>query len=545
VPSPLIEHILRKAGPHSRELCKALAHLYGPLLSLTPRNVTRIQDLLSTLTRQGRHKQLKALDLSHVTNLVTDNSLKLICRALPHLERLHLPLTCKLTTPALAALQPLLPSSPLTALQISSQLPYAATAAVLQVSLDMILQLTRLRELALPACAAVLLAAEDEALVKLGACSQLTQLSFSDPHCRNDAQDSETISAALIARCAECLPALASLKVGKRFLFVETADPLTKLRGLTALTELHVATVWTTWPHNEALHAIGAMANLRTLQLRLLHLGWDPAESGWLTRLSLLTSLDVCFETTGDGPGCFDEVLSAVPHLPALRRFHMSSNLLQEMQQPSDEAFASLASASGVLEQLHLSALELPRSCMEVIRQLTRLTALRIRGCDWWGTRGSFWTASSALAALTSLRVLEVRDLTVGKVLDGPDDCTHDCTVAPRAIEGLKQLRTLRLNGELLNRPYITRLCAALPQLCVLDVSGSANIGSGVSALSKLTNLEEVDLSATVEVGELVRHLKPPTSLRRFLYKAPLEQEHEQHIRALLGPRVRVVFDEL
>jgi hypothetical protein len=536
VPPPLIEDILQRAGLRSRELCKALAHLYGPLLSLTPRDVSRIQDLLSTLTRQGRHKQLKALDLSHVAELVTDNSLKLICSALPHLERLHLPLTCKLTAPALAALQALPTPSPLTSLRISPQLPYATTAAVLRESgiLDSILQLTQLRELALPTFAAVLLAAEDEQLVKLGACSQLTQLSFLDPHCRNDPSDNEITDAGCIVSCAERLPALVSLATDMRYMHVETADSLTRLQGLTSLTELHIGTVLAAWTHSEVMHAIGAMANLRSLQVRFLHGGWDPAESGWLTRLSLLTSLRVGFEATrSSAPGSIGEVLSAVARLPALRCLQVVTDLLQPAQGPSGEAFAGLVPAKGLLEELHLSCVELPRSCMEVIPQLTRLTALGFHGCGGAASRGGLWMAASALTALTNLRVLMARDLAGG------------CTVALGAIEGLKQLHTLQLNGDLLNRTYLTRLCAALPQLRVLDVSSSANIGSGVSALSRLTNLEVVDMSATVEVGVLVRHLRAPPSLRRFLYKAPTDQEHRQRIRDLLGPRVRVVFDDL
>ena len=39
LPLPALCAILRKAGPRTRELCKAFLDVYGPLLHLTPRSL--------------------------------------------------------------------------------------------------------------------------------------------------------------------------------------------------------------------------------------------------------------------------------------------------------------------------------------------------------------------------------------------------------------------------------------------------------------------------------------------------------------------------
>jgi hypothetical protein len=499
-------------------LCKALLYIYGPLLSLTPRGL----QASTLITRRGRYSQLTALDLTQARNLVTDKTMKLLFKALPHLQRLCIPLTHKFTAPGLSPLQALLPS--LTALEIS-----CPTLPPDSCILDAILQLTQLRELTLPPSAAALLATEDQ-LTKLGMCIQLSSLTFSDHVGRFDDGIIKIrplhMSMACLVSFVERLPALVALKVDKKYLRVQQPETVQQLQGLTALTKLHIDTIAQGCENGGILmRAIGGIASLQSLQLRMqLHIR-NPAERGWLGHLSLLTSLDIGFENVEALQ--FDDVLSELPQLPLLRSFQLSGSRFNRWLPPSSSGpFACLAHANETLELLKLNYLQLPGSFMEVIQQLTHLTALGIRGCRCGPGSCDF----SGLSALSSLRKLELRSWNAGR-----------CTVAPDAIEGLGQLHTLRLSGFLLGSPYFTRLCAALPQLRVLDITSSADISSGVSELSRLTNLEVVALWSREPVCTLTRHLKAPPSLRRCILHL-CDERQKLEARELLGRSVEVVF---
>jgi hypothetical protein len=105
-------------------------------------------------------------------------------------------------------------------------------------------------------------------------------------------------------------------------------------------------------------------------------------------------------------------------------------------------------------------------------------------------------------------------------------------------------LHTLRLNGDFVDRHYLTRLCTALPQLRVLNIPDSRFICSGVSELSRLSNLEAVDLSYTVGMGTLTAHLKAPPSLRRCILRHVSDERQQQMVTQLLGPSVEVVIGQ-
>jgi hypothetical protein len=275
------------------------------------------------------------------------------------------------------------------------------------------------------------------------------------------------------------------------------------------------------------LQVLGGMTNLRSLQACLVHTGGAQVEHGWVTRLSLLTSLDFSMDgTTGDDSAVFDELVSSVPHLPALRELRLGKRVTRQVRGLADAPFARLVDAAGALEVLHLTLLQLPGGCVDAIRQLTRLTSLSIRTCEC-AARGF-----AGLAALTRLRRLELLDV------------QSDCGVGCNALVGLKQLTMLRLNGAFVTRRYVARLCGELPRLERLDVSGSRNVGSGLSALERLTNLEVVDLSNTVGVGQLAASLRVPPSLRLCLLRGLAVTLEEQHrVEQLLGPRVEVRFN--
>jgi hypothetical protein len=502
-------------------LCKALLYIYGPLLSLTPRGL----QAAAVMTRRGRYSQLTALDLTQATGVVTDKTMKLLFKALPHLQRLRLPVTRQLTARGLGPLQPLLPS--LTALDISCPTPPPDSCI-----LDAILQLTQLRELTLPTSAAALLTTEGR-LAKLGACTQLSSVTFSDHVGQSGNGNLTSTSMACFVSCAERLPALVSLKLDERCLRVQQPEIVQQLQGLTALTKLHMGTIAQGWEEGVTfLHAIGGMASLRSLQLRLSQCQWAPTERGWLASLSLLTSLNIRFESTSvvNPQQHFDAVLSAVPYLPLLRSFQLSGSRLCYLAAPRvcSGPFACLAAASETLEVLQLNYMHLPYSFMDVIQQLTHLTSLGV--C-------SYNCAERILAGLkefTSLRKLDLCDWT-----------SDNCAEVAGPITALKRLHTLRLDGNFFDRANLTQLCASLPQLHVLAFSSSRKIGSGLSALTRLTNLEVVDLSFARElVGTLARHLKAPPSLRRCLLSGVGDERRQQRVRRLLGPSAEVVFHD-
>jgi hypothetical protein len=530
LPLHLTQDILQRAGPRSRLLCKGLANLYGSLPSLTPRGLTRNEDLPSALLRLCRHRELTTLDLTRAPDLVTDSNLEVICKALPHIQQLHLPVTTFEVTAArrLAAQQTLLPS--LTALHVSgpSALPFPPSPWR-SFDVERVMELaplSQLRELTLPASTAYHVSTHAEHLPKLTVCSRLT---FSD-HLNHDVDSTFTEHMVI---CAQHLPALVSLVIDVRERLLTFPQDLRQLQGFTMLTELQVGTI----RFCNAARLIGAVTGLQSLRLRLLSEAWRPLEDSCLARLSLLTSLHVValgrswplYPHVDHQLG--DRLLAAVPHLPPslqdLQLTISSSNGRYSMvgSGPTTGAFAGLASASSVLQLLDLMYLKLPGNFMEVIQQLTRLTTLGIHDCNCTAA-GSF----AGLTALTSLRKLALCDLVGGS--------TAGCS----SIEGMKQLHTLQLYGSFVDGPYLARLCAALPQLQVLDISGCHSIASGMSALGLLTALEVVDLSDTVGVHQLERYLSWSPSLRRC-HLSYLQPWKQQRAAALLGPLVEVVFN--
>jgi hypothetical protein len=326
--------------------------------------------------------------------------------------------------------------------------------------------------------------------------------------------------------CAACVPTLAALVIDAWGCGTRPSH-LQPLQRLTALTELQVGTICDPF---RAASMIGGITSLQSLRLCFTRAAWDLS---WLTRLPRLTSLHAILapELQSDpfviARIGMDKVVSAVRHLPpSLRAFELTVNTGCRWPRIwgvlSSGAFAGLASASGLLQRLELGYMELPGNFMEVIQQLTRLTTLVISDCNGCSN-------FSGLTTLSGLNKLELWD--TGKVGSG-------------TIGSLKQLHTLRLSGHFLDGPYLGRLCAALPQLRVLDISSSYKIGPGVSALGLLTALEVVDLSDTVRVGVLERCLRVPPSLRRchLMYPQPGAQ---QRAAATLGPNVEVVFRPL
>jgi hypothetical protein len=527
LPLHLTQDILHRAGPRSRLLCKRLANLYGSLPSLTPRGLKSGEDLLSALPRLCRHRELTTLDLTQAPDLVTDSNLGVICKALPHIQQLHLPVTTLEVARRLAAQPTLLPS--LTALHVfgPSALPFSPWRSFdVDRFMDLLAPLSQLRELTLPASTAYHVSKHAKHMPKLTACSRLT---FSD-HPNDDVN--VCLYTEYMVICAQHLPALVSLVIDVRGWLHSTPRALQQLQGLTMLTDLEVGTIRPRFSHAPTM--IGTITGLQSLRLRLLSESWAPAEDSCLARLSLLTSLHVALEPfwliyqAHEDLYHGDRLLAAVPHLPpSLQDLQLTISSCSEKYvgaAPSSGLFAGLASASSVLQLLELKYLTLPGNFMEVIQQLTRLTTLGIHDCDCTAG-GSF----AGLTALTSLRKLALCDMEGGS--------TEGCS----SIEGMKQLHTLQLNGSFMDGPYLASLCAASPQLQVLDISGSHCIASGLSALALLTALEVVDLSDTVEVHQLERCLRAPPSLRRC-HLSFLQPWEQQRAAALLGPLVEVVF---
>jgi hypothetical protein len=541
LPHAALYIILHTAGPRSRELCRAFLHLYGPLRRLTPRAVESPADLLSALTANGRHARLTSLDLSHVINVLSIDTLQALCAALPALQTLRLPSSRRAGAPSgfslslssVAAATARLPA--LAALHA----PFLAGAKSLPPPAAQPAQgWARLQSLTLP------IAFTASSAAALAHCTALCRLRF---------EGRGHVDVAHVAPLAAQLPALAALELDG----LGRIDGSAHLGGLTRLTALLLAGAVAEAGSStgQLLHRVGALTRLRSLHLQLWWNGdWQTAQPGWLTALALLTSLRVDYDPltgaggVGDGAAqlgrAFDEVASSVPRLPALRELHMSDNAGVGAEHVSDAgswlsaaAAARIASASGSLRLLHLGWLSLPAAMFtEVLPRLTGLTCLRLDSL-YCGSMEFGW-----MSALTDLRELRY----VPNSRHNGAGCTLPCEL----LAGLSNVDTLTLSRcPFVDEPYLARLCASMPQLRNLDLGYNSNMSGGLSALRRLTNLEVLGLEPEFS-GSLLQQLfelsiTTPLSLRRC-YLGPQSFWSAggpvEVARAVLGSHVEAVF---
>jgi hypothetical protein len=512
LPDAVVYIILLKAGLRSRRLCKAALKIYGPLHGLAPRGLAASWQLLTALRR---HKDLSALDLSQVAELVTPDVLLALCKALPNLRTLKLPDGTVLTKACIAAATSHLPK--LTALHVPYQegfgldpLPEWPSTGCLP-----------LKHLTLPA---PLVAPCTTAL------SRLTALSKMAFNCVN--WPGPDLSH--IADWAERLPALAALQLFSTDMFCGLPEVL-RLTQLTALT-------LTTWGSGETetpcelLQHLGTLTQLRSLNVKL---NWGDhedttTEPTWLTGLALLTTLCVNFyrsPESGELPA-LEGVASAVPSLPALSDLYIGNSTTWQHPGLSAAACARIAAAKSSLTLLGLQGLALPGSLFwEVLPLLTGLVRLRLDTIRVTPATTTFnWL--TALTALTELAYFE--DLWRG----------HASALRCELLVGLPSLRVLTLcHCAFVDAPYLEQLCASMPQLTSLNLAGNYNMGAGVAALRHLTNLEELGLNGITRADELLRYLKAPGSLRVcYLGEHWNERPRAAATWAILGRQVETVF---
>jgi hypothetical protein len=526
LPDAFLCAVLHKAGPRSREVCRALMHVYGPLTRLTPQSLDTPEELLSAVAMNGdalRH--LTTLDLSHAHLPITGDELLALCKALPNLRCLRLPSTghC-LTLAEVAAATQHLPSlaelhAPfLSDSDLNPEQHVAGWSHVRALSLPIDLVTQRF-------------------IAALRPCSELSSLSFRG-HAKGWPPTYD------VSPCVTYMTALVSLEldmgVGSALHGRLGAAQLERLAGLTSLKlalldySKHEEQVWA----GKMLRHVGALTTLKSLHLveHCQH-GWTPAEHGWLSRLTRLTRLAVAFPLLWHSyigiPSArsFDEVAAGVPFMPALAELHMSNEHGGEEDDLSDAACACIASASSTLRLLDLKGVCLPASFSRALLQLTGLTCLRLH--SWLPD-----DACSALPALTNLREL----MYVDRAQDG---------MAPsELLAGLPAVDTLLLSSCMEERGwdngtaamggrFLARLCDAMPQLRRLKMCRvSSSTRAAMAALGRLTNLEVLCFSCGASwLGDY----RAPSSLRRC-YLGAMGPEDRLTARALLGRHVEAVF---
>jgi hypothetical protein len=517
LPLATLYPVLHRAGRRTRELCTAFAHVYGPLPHLAPWGVETIDELLSALApADDRHRHLTRLDLSRVGNLVTCDSLLSMCEALPNLRSLRLApwdrtYASELTAPAVAAATSRLLH--LEELHVPF-LPAAIGAGPLpegpcQGS-------SHLRELTLP------IGLIAPSVTALSGCTALRKV------CVHALQD---VNISHLASLAAELPALLSLEqVGSGRLYsIASLQSLTQLTalGLCGAVSEEGATT------GQLLRHVGTLTNLRSLALRLW-LDWGEAlERGWLTRLSRLTSLQVTFATREvniDDYDAFFDVPSSVPLLPALCELKIAGTY--NAASLSAAACAYVASARSSLKSLHLRELRLPASMfVHVMPQLTCLSCLRLEYVIHPDEMVFIW-----LSILTALRELWY---------DGRIKNTGCSGVLPCGLlAGLSSVDTLSLpRCPAVDGPYLEQLCELMPQLRSLNLSYNSNMGAGLHALQRLTNLEVLGLAPYygVSLGDTLQHLRAPLNLGRC-YVGRKGPEKEASSIVLLSRQVDIMY---
>jgi hypothetical protein len=495
--------------------------------------MTTARDVFSALAGRHRHTALMALNLEHIDGRVIDGTLQALCEALPSLQELRLPTSSRMSLTRVAAATSSL--TVLTALHLPS--PYAAEFPYAEITG----RLSRLRALSLPA------GYMEAPTTGLRMCTQVTRLCF---HADRGGQGRVDMSG--LVRWAAQLPALASLEFDA-ITYTHMLNA-TQVEALTALRTLKLCCVQPAGgtTTSEMLRRIGSLTALRVLHLRVTHWGWTPIEQGWLSRLSLLTSLHVAYAFSAfedeyyynedDVPApaealtaAFDEVASAVPSLPSLVELSICDALCTTCSDvPSAAACARITSAAGTLRALHLHGLPLPQAAMLVLLpQLTGLTCLRLTCCE--GLGGA--PGSLALATLTSLRELCYQG--------GVDECAPPCAL----LAGLRSIRALSVQA--VDGPYLAQLCAAMPQLTCLDLGthygaegGSGLLAAGAPALQPLqllSRLEVLDLTSSV-AAEQLRYMEGVRCLQRCYMGGQCTPGFQKRSMAALGRRMDVVF---
>jgi hypothetical protein len=522
LPDALLQAILRiTACPRSRELCRALLHLHDHIPHLTPRGVETADELLAALARpDDHHKHLASLNLIYVGDILTDDVLLALCTSLPNLCTLHLP-ACdsKLTVAGVAAATAHLPG--LTALDVPdlSDVPWSYEAPSTDsdddinegdtiptwVVNDSAHHLQRLR---LPSALHVTSA------TALSRCTGLSALIF-----RGDGDIDIPPVAALVAQ----LPALVVLELEGNFRHTGSLQSLTRLTALQ---------LWGQVGEREGdrlLTQLAALTNLRSLSLAAW---WDDARQsihpGWATALTALTSLRVTFTASCEHDPyeadylALDDVALCVPHLPALRELHVSSLSDYCCAGLPRGACARIASASSSLRLLHVEGLRLPASMFaQVLARLTGLTCLRLLRNRHAATPFDWLGALTALRELQytprgALTDVERRFYSEEHPLEFNTEIGSGVLPCP-VLAALSNVHALTLAGcPFVDAPYLEHLCAAMPQLRTLDLADTINIGAGLSALQRLTNLEVLDLEVRADTPEaLLGHVRAPSSLRR------------------------------
>jgi hypothetical protein len=315
---------------------------------------------------------------------------------------------------------------------------------------------------------------------------------------------------------------------------------VTQLQGLARLTALRLAgeVVEHGTMAGQLLQLIGTLTNLRSLGLSLVWAELDTTpHHGWLSRLTLLTSLTVDFWAPGGK--VIHDVLSSVAHLPALGVLSITD--ARPMPAVSGVAYAHVAAACSSLRCLSLMELLLPPSMFtDVLPQLTGLTCLQFKVAVTPTT--PHVESFSWLSVLTALR-----ELWYGGHFD-------DTSVLPcELLAGLPHVETLYLGDcSFVDAPYLEQLCDSMPQLTSLDLSYNRNMGAGLSSLQHLTNLEVLGLGSVECSAEVLQHLhalQAPPSLRRCHLGEDYWEPEKQAVarvaaRATLGRQVDAVFSD-
>jgi hypothetical protein len=537
LPHAALYAILHRAGPRSRELCRALLDVYGPLPRLAPRGLASLEELLSALAASARHRHLRVLDLSDATDLRFDDRFQALCKALPSLLTLHLPVYSHLMhssdrMPTLACV-----AAATAHLRRLSALhaPYMSGVGGAPLCEALLQGWSHLRELTLPE--PLLRASSTTAL---SGCTALSKLGI-----QGDIKGGSRVDLCHIASVASQLPALVSLQLrGSGYCCMEAGPQLRGLGGLTALALAGVA-LEERVAAGALQQQVAALTNLRSLHLRLWwEPAWDTPRPGWLTPLALLTALRVHFDILGMDDakaynalrGTLEEAAASVPHLPALRELRLGSSSSHGGVGAGLSAAACLriAAAGSGLELLTLDELALPAAeFTQVLSRLAGLTCLgliSVTSCDDDMPLG--W-----LTALTGLRELGY--------VGSRQDTWFVASLPCQLLAGLSSVHALTLaNCPFLDSDYLAQLCASMPQLRSLDLSGSRNVSAGLSALRRLPNLEVLGAVGTAAAAQLLELIRVPPSLRRC-HLGPYRRWQPAQRKAavaLLGRHVEVVF---
>ena len=205
------------------------------------------------------------------------------------------------------------------------------------------------------------------------------------------------------------------------------------------------------------------------------------------------------------GTSIDDQPLASLAGLKSLRSLNLSDTAI------TDAGMAQVAKLT-TLTNLDLRGCEITNQGLAAVEPLTKLKALRLSGKS--GKTDISDDVMPSIGKLKSLKVLAIDFLFAG----GAESIS--------SLAGLP-ITELYASHSLVDNECLARIAESLPELKKLRVSGCNVSGEGLQTISKMSNLEELDLSEIALITDTdLAHLSQMNQLKKLnLWRVQITDE--------------------